>query len=362
MEGLGWYTYEVFSRMARQHPEDEFVFLFDRPYDQSFIFSENVTAKMVLPPARHPLLFKIWYEYSLPLILDRIRPDVFISPDNFCSISYSGKTILVVHDLAYRHFPEYIPKGVLKYYRNNMPRYVHRADRIVAISEATKADIVDLSGELIADKITVIPNGVRQSIMPLDIEEKRRGRQRFSGGKDYFLFVGAIHPRKNIQRLVQAFNAFKQETNDSICLVLCGRMAWHTDEIKEEIDASPYKKDIILTGHLPEDELNLLLGSAFTLVYPSLFEGFGLPIVEAFNAGVPVITSNQSSMPEVAGDAALLIDPYSVEELAISLKYIRNNTNLARNLIKKGYERRSMFNWDLSSKHFYQTIKLLLKT
>ncbi len=360
MEGLGWYTFEIYTRMARQHPEDEFVFIFDRPYHSDFTQLPNVKAKVIPPPARHPYLLKIWYEYSLPFILNSIKPDVFISPDNFCSIRYQGKTILVVHDLVYRHFPEFIPKNFRRYYEENMPRFIQRADHIVAISQATKNDIIDLAGEEAGLKTTVIYNGVRSSARLISYEDKDAVKSKFTGGRDYFLFVGAIHPRKNIRRLVEAYNIYRSSTDDDIPLVLCGRMAWETDAISREINQSPYKSDIVLTGHLNETDLRHLQGGAYALVYPSLFEGFGLPIVESFQARVPVITSNLSSMAEVAGDAALLCDPYDSENIAKQLIYIRKNRNLARNLIDKGSERLSMFDWEVASKKFYDEIKQLV--
>jgi len=356
LEGIGWYTYEVAKNLALMNPDDEFVFLFDRPFSKEFIFSDNVKGIHVPPPARHPILFKLWLDYSLKFVLDRFQPDIFLSPDNFCSLSYKGKTALVVHDLAYLHFPDQIPSVHLKYYQRYMPKFLKRADVIIAISEATKVDILRLLPKA-ESKIQVVHNGVRNDFRPLSIAEQQSVKLHFSQGKDYFLFIGALHPRKNIGRIIQAFNIFKQSYKTDQKLILCGRFAWHYDAIQKLIDASAFNNDIIHLNHVGSEEILRLTGGATALLYPSLFEGFGLPILEGFRSGVPVITSNLSSMPEVAGDAALLVDPFSVQAIASSMKTIHDDKNISKQLIAKGLERASQFNWETTARSIYEILK-----
>jgi len=357
LEGIGWYTYEIARHLVEQHPEDEFIFLFDRPFSQEFIFGDNVTGVHVAPPARHPLLFRWWYDYSVTRILKKYKVDVFLSLDNFCSLRYQGKTILVVHDLAYLHFPEQIPQRHLRYYQKNMPLFLDKADQIVAISKATFQDILRVRPN-VAHKVTVVPNGVRDVFRPLTQGQKEQVKKSRTGGKDYFLFVGALHPRKNVERLIQAFDLFKQDSRMDTQLILCGRFAWQCEGIRRALEQSPYRNDILHLGHVSSGELVELMGSASALVYPSLFEGFGLPILEAFKSGTPVITSNISSMPEVAGDAAITIDPYSKEDLAEAMKNIIINVSLSSDLIRIGLERSKQYNWAKSALEIYNLIKL----
>ena len=173
---------------------------------------------------------------------------------------------------------------------------------------------------------------------------------------DYFLFVGAVHPRKNVHRLIQAFDLFKKQTNSTLKLVICGRFAWQTGAVKAAFDTAYFKKDIIFTGYVPNEDVPKLTASAFAVVYTSLFEGFGLPILEAMNCDVPVITSNISAMPEVAGDAALLVNPESVSEIAAAMQTLIENPDLRQNLIERGRIQRKKFSWDKTAEIIYEKI------
>jgi len=356
LEGIGWYTYEVAKNMAIMNPQDEFLFLFDRPFSKDFIFAENVKGVHIPPPARHPLLFKIWLDYSIKYVLDKYQPDIFLSPDNFCSLRYKGKTILVIHDLAYLHFPDQIPPIHLNYYSKYMPRFIERADIIISISEATKRDIIRLAPEA-AGKVKVVHNGVRTAFAPISKESQDEVKQQYSNGKNYFLFIGALHPRKNVGRIIQAFNSFKMSERSDVKLLLCGRFAWHYESIEKLMQTSPYHADIIHVNHVTSHEILKLVGGASALLYPSLFEGFGLPILEGFRAEVPVITSNISAMPEVADDAALLVDPFNIEAIANAMRQIYSDHILASELILRGRERVKHFSWKATAKEIYDIIK-----
>ncbi len=361
LEGIGWYTYEVCRRLVRDHPDDTFYFLFDRPFDPSFVFGPNVVPLHVCPPARHPVLFRIWFDWSLPRVLKRIRPDVFFSPDGFCSLRYPGKTLLTIHDLAYKHYPEAMPAGQLGYYRTYMPRFIERADRIAAISHATAADIAETGGPGAAARTCVIYNGGSDLYRPLDENARREAQVSFANGRRYFLFVGALHPRKNVHRLLQAYEQFRDHSGDQADLVLAGRMAWQTDEIRSVLERSRYRSSIHFTGHVDAAQLVQLMGGALCLVYPSLLEGFGLPVLEGFKAGVPVITSNVSSMAEIAGDAALLVDPFSVTAIATAMQQVAATEELRERLIGRGLDRAQDFSWDSCAAAIYDQLKELYR-
>lgn len=346
LEGIGWYTYEICRRLVRDHPDDTFYFLFDRPYDPSFVFGPNVVPLHIWPPARHPVLFRIWFDWALPRVLRRIQPDVFFSPDGFCSLRYPGKTLLTIHDLAYKHYPEAMPAGQLGYYRTYMPRFIERADRIVAISQATAADIAAVGGPEAAAKTRVVYNGGSELYSPLDEDARREARNAFANGRRYFLFVGALHPRKNVRRLLEAYERFRDHSGDQADLVLAGRMAWQTDEIRSVLERSKYRSSIHFTGHIDMTRLLHLMGGALCLVYPSLLEGFGLPVLEGFKAGVPVITSNVSSMAEIAADGAILVDPFSVDAIAQAMQQVAATQELRDRLIGRGLARAQDFSWD----------------
>ncbi len=358
LEGIGWYTYEVLKRMVRIHPEDEFIFLFDRPYDNRFIFGDNVTPVVIGPPARHPLLWYIWFEWSLPRILKKHKVDVFFSPDGYCSIRSNVPTLMTLHDLAYFHYPQQINYLVRKYYQYFVPRFLKRAQIISTVSHFVKEDIVK-NLHISADKIIVVQNGCREDFKPIKKESLEQVRNAYTGGRAFFLYYGAIHPRKNVLNTILAFENFKKISESDICLVLAGRMAWHTSEIEEKLKSSAYNHDIIHLGYIA-DELSDLVGSAMAVVYISYFEGFGLPVLEAMSAGVPVICSNISSLPEVAWEAAILVDPDNIPEIADALSQVFYNEAIRNEMIVKGLNRAKEFSWDNSASLLYKALKSII--
>ena len=356
LEGIGWFTYEIIRRVVKAHPEHEFYFLFDRPFPEEFIFASNVKGIVVNPPARHPMLWYWWFEKSIPKILKKINPDIFISTDGFLSLKTPVKTILTIHDLAFEHFPEQIPKSARKFYLKNTPKYARKADLIITVSEFSKKDITE-KYQIDPSKIVVIHNGAGSQFKPLSEEEKDAVKSRYSVGQDYFLFVSAIQPRKNLVRLLEAFDIFKAKFPGKQKLLVAGKHTWIKEEIESAVNKMTHKEDVIFLGHLSRQELIKVMGAATALTYVSLFEGFGIPIVDAMNAEVPVITSGVSSMPEVAGDAALLVDPYSIQSIADALIKIYSDPGLHISLVKNGRLQRQKFNWDRSAEAFWQCIE-----
>lgn len=356
LEGIGWFTFETLKRITTQHPEHEFFFIFDRPFSNEFIFSDNITPIITHPQARHPLLYYLYFEYSIPRILKKLNPDLFLSPDGYLSLSGKTKMLNVFHDLNFEHYPEDLPFAERKYYRHFFPKYAHKANRIATVSEYSKNDIVKQYG-ISHDKIDVVYNGANENFKPLDEKEEKAVREKYSEGDPYFLFVGALHPRKNLVNLFKAYDLFKKSGKSQEKLLIVGEKKWWTDEIKQAYSEMENKKDVIFSGRLEFVELQRVLAAALALTYVSYFEGFGIPIVEAFYAETPVITSNVTSMPEIAGDAALLVDPFSVESICGQLQEMASNPNLRKSLIERGRERRKKFTWQKSADRLWASIE-----
>ena len=304
LEGIGWYTYENLKRITQANKEVQFHFLFDRKFDESFIFSDNIVPHIIHPPARHPFLWYIWYEYMIPSKLKEINPSLFISTDGMCSLASKVPTHLTIHDIAFKHFPHYIDRITSAYYNYFTPKYIEKAKRISTVSEFSKLDIVNAYGTDIA-KIDVVYNGSKNTYTSLNEADKTKVKEKYAGGKDYFLYVGSMHPRKNIANLFHAFELFKRETNSDFKLVIAGRKAWQTSQIEKAYNSMSYKNEVIFLGHILPEQLKDVYGGAYALTYVSHFEGFGIPILEAMSSNVPSIIANTSSMPEVGGDACL---------------------------------------------------------
>lgn len=344
MEGFGWYTFEVVKRIVKQHPEHEFFFFFDRPYDKKFLFAKNVTPIVLKPPARHPILFYIWFEWSVKKALKEHRIDVFFSPDGYLSLGSKVPQVGVIHDLNFEHYPQDIPWQPRLYLRRFFPKFAKKASRIVTVSEYSKQDICQTYG-IPANRISVGWNGASDSFRPLEPATIASVRSQRSGGKPYFIFVGALHPRKNVGRLLEAFRDFAA-ANAEIDLLIVGEALWKNTELALPDMPEEIKARVHFTGHVSQLELTQLMGAAFALVFVPYFEGFGIPIAEAMKAGVPIISGNRTSLPEVAGDAALYCDPFSAQEIAERMHELAGNPELQEALKQKGLERGKLFSWD----------------
>lgn len=358
LEGLGLYTHEVCRRMVQNHPEVDFHFLFDRAYDQKYIYSDNVQPHIVYPPARHPWLWHVWFEWRLPSVLKRIQPDVFFSPDGYTSQHYQGKRATVIHDLGFEHFPEHVPKRVGQFYRKNTPRYCEASEHIFTVSQATKQDVVDRYG-IPASKISVAYNGCRDGFEPMQHDKIKVVRDKWSDGQPYFLFVGALHPRKNIAHLLRSFDQFC-EKQAGYKLLITGRKAWMNADMESAYNAMKHASDVVFLGYQDVTLLQQITAGAFACLYPSLFEGFGVPMLEAMKSGVPVIASHQSVMPEILNGAGILIDPFSVENTVEGMITLVEDDGLKRELIQRGLQRASDFSWDQTAEHIFNHLTQLI--
>ena len=360
LEGYGYYIHELMQRITINHPEHQFLFLFDREFDDSFIYNTNITAKAIGPKARHPLSFRYWYDIQFTRAVKKFKADVIVSLDGFCSLTSKVPQILAVHDLAYLHYPDFIPWYHLWFYKLYQKKFMQKAKHIVTVSEFSKQDIIS-NFKIPAKKISVVPNGIRNNFKPLSYEQKDNVKNEYTLGNEYFLAVGGIHPRKNIMQLLKAFSQFKKWQQSNMKLVIAGRLAWQYEIFIEKLKSYKYRNDVVLTGYINDDSLAELMGGAYALVYPSLFEGFGVPIIEAMQSGTPVITSNTSSMPEVGGDAALHANPDDVDDLAKQMMLIYKDEKMRNQLIEKGFIRARQFSWDVSAIKLWELIEIIGK-
>lgn len=352
LEGLGRFAYETSKWMTEQHPEHEYFFIFDREFDPRYIGSDRITPIVIRPPARHPFLWYLWYEWALPRALRKHKIDLFISTDGLGSLRSKTPSCVVIHDLAFEHFPEQVSYFTRQYYRYFIPKYAKASAALATVSEATRKDIMERY-EIAENKIAVVESACPGYFRALSDEEKQLTKQKYTGSCDFFIYVGAIHPRKNVLRIIQAFALFRQQQECPVKLVLVGRKAWMTGNFEEQLAGHPYKEDIIHLQHIDKEELLQLVGSAMASLYPSLLEGFGLPILEAQKSHVPVITSNCSPMPEVAGDAALFADPYQVNDIADKMTLLYSDEQLRNTLIQKGSANWQRYSWERTAELLY---------
>jgi glycosyltransferase involved in cell wall biosynthesis len=356
LEGYGYFIYETFQRIVRNHPEHEFIFIFDRPYDEKFVFAENIKPVVTGPPARHPLLWKLWYDIKIPAVLKKYKAEVFVSCDGFCSLGTTVPQCMVLHDLSFLHYPAFNKRAHTIFYKRYTPKFLEKAKSVATVSGFSKKDILDHYKNIPASKIDVVYSGVKEIFRPVDEQEKNSIKEKYTNGKEFFIYIGAIHPRKNLENLLKAFSVFKKRQQSGMKLLLTGRLAWKYEPFLEKLKTYKYRDDVVMTGYLDDLELSKLLGSAYAMVYPSLFEGFGVPVLEAMRCEVPVITSANSSMQEITHDAALYCDPSNYNDIADKMMLLYKDENLRKKLIQKGKEVIDQFNWERTAEILWQSI------
>lgn len=361
LEGIGWFARETLFRITRDHPEHQFLFIFDRPYDDEFIFSGNITPIVLSPPTRHPFLWYIWFELQIPRILKKYKADLFFSPDGYLSLHSPVKQLAAIHDINFAHRPKDLPWLTANYYNYFFPRFARKAKRIVTVSFFSKEDITR-SYRIASDKIDVVYNGVNTLYTPTSQEEKTKTKAGYARGSDYFLFIGSLHPRKNICGLLRAFDAFRTLVDSDMKLLIVGESMFKTNDIEMAYEGMRHKNDVVFTGRLSNEQLHQVLGAAMALTFVPFFEGFGIPVIESMNSGVPVICSNTTSLPEVGGNAVLYVDPFSMSQIKDAMVKIYREKELRDSLIEKGFIQKDKFSWDKTADLLWGSIQICANT
>lgn len=360
LEGIGWFTYETLKRMTRNHPEHEFIFIFDRPFNPDYVFAENVKPVVIGPPTRHPVLWYLWFEIQIPRILKRYKVDLFLSPDGYLSQGTKVPQLAVIHDINFVHRPDDLPWLTAKYYNYYFPKFARIAKRLATVSFYSKEDITR-SFKVDYDKIDVVYDGINQIFEPISEAEIKEVRNKYTMDSGYFLFVGALHPRKNVSGLLRAFDAFKSVYGSDTKLVIVGGEMHKTGDIFETYENMRHKSDVVFTGRVSTQELHDIFGGALALTFVPFFEGFGIPIVEAMSAGIPVICSNTTSMPEVGGNAVIYADPIKIDQITDAMIRIYEDAGLRQSMVEKGFVQKNKFSWDETARLLWMSVEKALQ-
>jgi glycosyltransferase involved in cell wall biosynthesis len=360
--GVGYYTWHLLKRMPAIDPGNEYIawYLNVRALAggrRRLLAELSVTERVTPIPAT-------WFERSserldLPRLEWFARFDVLFAPNFVPPPTRTRRLVVTVHDLAFRLHPETAPQST-RWWLARIDRTLHRASRIIAVSEATKRDLLELY-DVSEERVAVIPNGVDGQVFhPPSPEEVEQVRRRFGISGLYLVFLGGIEPRKNLPNLVRAFADLPAGVRPSLVLA-GGSVEWNTegrDALDRALRELPREvgERIVLTGYVAEPEKVALLGGAKALVYPSLYEGFGLPVLEAMACGTPVVTSDVPALAEVAGDAALLVEPRDPAAIASAMERILTDEGLRRSLKTKGIARAAGYPWDETARRTVQVL------
>lgn len=289
---------------------------------------------------------RLWTHLRLGWELRRRPPDVFFTPAHVIPFGFRGRGVATIHDLGYLHFPQAHTPAQLAYLRLATIHNAERGRRVIADSQATKADLIQFH-QIAPAKIEVVYPGLAPGLAPVTDEGRLPAVwQKYGITPPYLLYLGTLQPRKNLVRLVQAYAAYAETlpAAERPQLVLAGKAGWLSEPILAEI--ARHKLPILVTGFVAEEDKAALLSGAVALLFPSLYEGFGFPVLEAQACGTAVLCSNSSSLPEVAGEAALLVDPQNVAALAAGIQRITEDKGLQSELTAKGYANVRRFTWE----------------
>lgn len=360
MDGIGWFTYETARRIVASHPEHEFYFFFDRKPDPEFLFAANVKPVVLCPQARHPVLWYLYFEWATRIALRRNKIDLYVSPDGMLPLRTKVPSLAVIHDLNFEHAEGNLKRSHQWYMTHYFRRFAHKAVRVATVSEYSGKDIADTYG-VDSKKIDVVYDGAHDGYRPHSEAEKEAIRQRFTDGKPYLIFISTILKRKNLANLLTAFDKLKTMESVDWKLVVVGSRVWWQDELAEAYDRMGHKEDVVMCGHVEPQDLAALLSASVALVYPSYFEGFGIPILEAMYAETAVVASNTTSMPEVGGEAALYVDPSNVDDIYHAISRLQDD-GLRDELIAKGRVQREKFSWDRTANLLWDSMMKTIQT
>lgn len=355
MTGVGHYIRELIIRLPEVDPDSTYVAWYLnarrllrlwRWKNRRFPARSNLEERWTPVPAT-------WFErlsqrYELPRVEWFTRFDVLFAPNFVPPPTGTRRLVLTVHDLAFKRFRETAPLATSRWLER-MDRALHQAAEIIVVSEATKRDLLELY-PVDPERVAVVHHGVdHERFRPPSREEIERVRQRFGIDGPYVLFLGGIEPRKNLTALVEAYASLPDDTRPTL-VVAGASVPWNPegrDLLNTALRRLPdaVRRRVVLTGYLAGPSKVALLGGAEALVFPSLYEGFGFPVIEAMACGTPVLTSNISSLPEVAGGAALLVDPLDTESIAKGMRDLMEDRQLRGRLRERGLARAARFTW-----------------
>jgi glycosyltransferase involved in cell wall biosynthesis len=348
--GTGRYTTELITALAAI--EDELELIVAWPAELAALIAGTRTK--VIHRSAQPLSRLFFDQWQIRASIARHRVQVVHYPANVGPLLPLPRLVLTVHDCTFLRHPEWFPWNRAMYYRAAVRRSACRAARVIADSQATAEDLMEWLG-LPEDRIDVVPLGVDPGFRPADATTQGAIRSLYGLPASYFLYVGTIEPRKNIAGLIDAWSA--TACAHPCDLVIAGRRGWKMDAVDAAVDRSPHRARIHFTGFVPQENLPALVSAARGFVWPSFFEGFGLPPLEAMACGVPVITSNTSSLPEVVGNAALTVDPADTSALAGAILRLATDDTLAVNLREKGFARAIEFTWAVTARQTLESYR-----
>lgn len=345
-DGIGYYTYHLIRNLTRIDKGNEYV-IFSPKCPSLNLENKNFKNSSIKFPITSKFLRGFWEHFLLPLEYTYKKIDLLHCLAHTFPLVFKGRRVLTIHDIAFLVHPRIIPKPLYFYYLTFISSAVSSADKIIAISHHTKADLIKLL-RVPSSKIKVIYQGVSSIFQPLKPKGNfQRVKTKYNIRGRFILYLGSLVKRKNLKRLIRAYYVLKKTKKIEQQLLIVGARGYpFSPDIFSLVKELGLGQEVIFTGYVPERDVSIFYNTADLLVYPSLYEGFGLPVLEAMACGCPVITSRNSSLLEIAGEAAILINPYNIDEIAYWMYQLLIDNRLGKDLIQKGFQRARQFRWE----------------
>lgn len=365
ISGVGWCEANLTDALMRLHPEINYrfeYFTLRSPEEKVRRMQPFVRENTALHPARFsPIIYRMMTNFvPLPYCAfhgtwaDLTHFFNYIVPP-----FVHGKTIATVHDMVLHAYPETMQKRTRILLQLGLKRSMQRADRIVTDSEFSRSEIIKYYPSM-AEKIRVVPCGVdRTRFVPASAKEIAKVREIHHLPKRYFLYLGTLEPRKNLVRLIRAYALLRTQYPDAPALVLAGGKGWQYEKIFQAAAAPDVRGHILFPSYIPPEDMSAVYSGALAFVFPSLYEGFGMPPLEAMACGCPVMTSNAASLPEAVGNAALLCNPMKIKAIAKGMELLLTRESLRNRLIERGFRRAAEMSWDAAAEKLYQVYREL---
>ncbi len=358
--GIGRYARELIRAQSRLDRVNQYRLFVPRDaHDDLLAFDWPPNFSIVRAPFTERMLAALWHRARVPLPVESFigRVDVFYSPDFLLPPTWARRKLVTVHDLSYVRLPECFPVALKRYLDRAVPHSVEHADLILADAESTKRDLVSIY-QVPPERVDVLYSGVDARFCPqVDQASRARIREKYKLERPYLLSVSTIQPRKNYVRLIKAFSRLVPNLPSSVSLVIAGGNGWMYEQVYQTVEQLGLQDRVSILGFTPDEDLAPLYAMATLFVYPSLYEGFGLPVAEAMACGLPVVCSNASSLPEVGGDAVLYFDPCDVDAMADAIRRALADETLRKELRTKGLEQVKQFSWERAAEGLLESLE-----
>lgn len=366
--GIAWCADNIIKEISKMEENECVVNYFSLKYSETNLkeVERYQKYKVKLNPCKwfNDILYKlIWAFIPIPYSLFFNNKSDIVQFFNYAvPPGVKGKKVTMIPDMVFYAYPETMKYKSRVWLKLVLKKSCSRSDAIITVSEFSKSEIIKYM-HIPEEKISVMPDGVDFNLFHSNYKEDEilKVKRKYNISGKYFLYLGTLEPRKNIERIIESYYNILLMRDSLPKLVIAGGKGWMYDTIFDLVDKLKIKEKVIFTGYILQQEVPILMQGAMGFLFPSLYEGFGMPVVEAMACGTPVITSNSSSLVEVAGDAAILVNPYNIEEIINGMLQLIDNKNLVLDLIERGYNNAKKFTWENSAKILMQVYKKILE-